>query len=313
MALVELKDGYREPTGQINKDGFEFKRVFVIKNEDTSNGMEYRIATDPVLPKFGDSYPQDPALKVSDIQLEMPSDLNFKHWTAEVTYKVPDEDEESGQNLQNGLNENLQISVRPQQYEVPFEAGYSSKNKKYDSSKKLLFPIESTTKEPLITSIYKVNTIIEISKDVLSFDYDWVKQFVNSTNFRSGKIAGMNVNKDQARMVDIVPTTQTDVNGKAYYNVRMSIEITDEDFNLRLMNKGFMRADPDDVEKLIYILKKDIAEGEIDTDTGDERIDEPAKLDLDSNLVVGDDAFYIERKPYKSLDWNVLDIPARQT
>jgi len=313
MALIELKEGYREPTGQINKDGLEFKRVFVIKNEDTSNGMEYRIATDPELPKFGDPYPQDSDLKVSDIQLEMPSDLNFQHWTAEVTYKVPDEDDDNAQNLQTGLNENLQISVRPQQYEVPFEAGYSSNNRKYDSSSKLLFPIESTTKEPLITSIYKVNTIIEISRDVLSFDYDWVKQFVNSTNYRSGRIAGMNVNKDQARMVDIVPTTQTDVNGDPYYNVRMSIEITDEDFNLRLMNKGFMRADPDDSEKLIYILKKDIAEGEIDTETGDERIDEPAKLDLDSNLVVGDDAYYIERKPYKSLDWNVLDIPSRQT
>jgi hypothetical protein len=303
---IVRKEGYKSSTAKHDSGGEEYKYVYVITNKDTSDFMEYRILNSPEIPNYGDPFPPKPSLIVTNIDITQIEDLNYYMWECEVTYSIPDDDEVVSDNWQR----DLQVSVRAQQYDVPFEMGYSQDNRLFDGNNKILFPVESTTGEPLITTKYKNNTIIDISENVANFNFDWIREYVNTTNKSSGSICGMSVKSDQARILEMAATSQVDNNGNSYYSRTISIEITQDIFNIQLMNRGFKYLN--DADELVYILKKDVAEGEIDTETGEERIDEPAKLDLFSRIAENDEAFYIEFKPYKSESWSTLGISTSQ-
>lgn len=310
---IFLKQGYREPTGKNSTSGgIEFKRVYVVTNPDTTDDMEYRIMNHPIIPKLGDSYSADNNLKVTDISISMAEDLNYLQWEVEVTYKIPDDD--SG-GAQEGFQRNLQVSGRAQQYETPLEAGYDTNNNQYKDDGTIIIPVVSTSNEPLLVTKYDANVILDINQNVSRFDFDWIREFKNSTNAKAGKIVGIDVKKDQARILDISASSQIDNTGVTYYAMTISIEVTDSDFLIKPMNKGFMKkADSADNTAREYILKSDIGIAESGTDIGNERIDEPARLTLNNEPIPANTkgGYYIPFKAYPSLNWNVLDIPSSQ-
>ena len=88
------------------------------------------------------------------------------------------------------------------------------------------------------------------------------------------------------------------------------------------MNRGF-KAETQDSAELYYILKKDVS-GETG-DTGNERIDEPAKIgakgssnadeeasNVLNEVIVGEGADYLKFKQHKTSDWSTLNIPKDQ-
>lgn len=311
---ITLKQGYRDITGKSSKDGQEYKRVYIVSNTDTTVDMEYRIINHNDIPKYGDSYPADSNLKVSNVSISMQEDVNFIEWEAEVTYKLPDDDDDSSETI-DGFTRDLQVFGRTQQYEVPLEAGYDGSNNQYKSNGDIIIPVVSTSNEALLVSKYDANIVIDITQNVSAFEFDWMRQFKNSTNSKSSNIVGINIGVNQARILDLSGASQVDATGAVYYAVTMSIEITDTDFNVRPSNKGFMMADPETASEFAvkFITKADIGTGEEGTELGDEPINEPARLTLANVPIPNGDkgAHYLEFKAYPSLDWGVLDIPSQ--
>ena len=320
---IELKQGYREPTGESSSNGQEYKRVYVVTNSDTSNDMEYRMINHPDMPKRGDSYSADPNYRVDKVAVSLQEEDNYLQWEAEVTYKIPDED--NGGSTSDTWQRNLQVSARPQQYENAFEMAYNSENEQFASEddddngfKKgdVLIPVLSTSNEPLATTTYDANILIEISQNVSRFDFNWIKEFKNSTNAKEAKIVGIDVAEGQARIVDISGVSQIDATGDTYYSTNLSIEITDKDFLVRLMNKGRMKklAQSAGTDPTEPILNGDVAPDSTDKEWKKLEVDEPVRLTLENEPIPfkTKGAFYVAFKANKSLDWGVLDIPTYQ-
>ncbi len=304
--MAEVLNGYN-PEVSLSQDdnGYKITRTYYVENDDFSDGMEYRIVNLAGIPQSGDNYP--------DAQIDLPvisrkaepynndEGGDYIYWKVTIEYGVPSDDDNGGQT--GAWSTDLRFSSRSQQYEVPFE-------KAYDDSGKLTVPVESTTGEPLIgVSKYDAKTLLEVSYNVGSFDVSITPTYTNSINASNVSIAGVKVQKGKGRIIDINSSLNTDGLGNTYYAMSITIEVVEDDHNIKPMNRGFMRQSAGS-ESLEYIIKEYIATKEVGTDIGAERIDEPAKLDKDSNIITGDTAYYIPFKAYPSLSWNTLQIPS---
>ena len=315
---IEKKSGYREPTGTLDSNGRKVTRVYVIKNNDTSDDMELRILAELELLGIYRGAPISaayPTIIVDTISIETTDgEVNFHQWEATVNYVPLSTIVDPATPVSGGFDTDLQVSGRIQQYEIALD-------KAYDGSGKKTIPVQSTTNEPLIgLTEYRANAILDISYNIGNFDFTWLKTFPNTTNAATVTLAGTKIEKEKARILDINPQSQIAPNGDSYYRVTVSIEVTNSDFLIRPMNTGFKGATQDS-DELYYILKKDVSAetGE----TGEERIDEPAKLGAaDSinaaegasnalNKVITDaTADYLKFKIYKPANWNPLQIPS---
>lgn len=312
---ISQKAGYKEPTARVSSSGKEIKHTLVVSNADTTDGMENRILEHADTPQYGDAYPYDDSLTVTDVQVGQTIDDNFLQWEVEVTYGTATDDD-GGSEQSGNWTRNLSVSGRTQQYEVPLEAGYNAKNERYSDDGEILVPVVSTSNEPLLVAVYKANIVLDISQNVSRFDFDWMRQFKNSTNASKRKICGLDVGVGQARILDLSGSNQTDTNGNDYYATTLSIEVTDDDFIERAMNKGFWQKDPDSAGSVAtkLILKKDIGEAEDGTDEGNMPVNEPVRLRLDNTPYQNGEkgANYVSFKAYPSLSWSVLNIPSSQ-
>lgn len=303
MDLIEVKVGYREPTARVTADGYDIKRVFIAKNMNTSDNMEYRIINHADLPKIGDQYPTNSTIRVSEVNVEMPSESNFRQWEATVTYKTPTAD--SGDVTEEGWQTNLQWDTRAVSYEVPFELAYDEENKK-------TIAVQSTTFETIVgATTYITNTIVDISYNTQTFRPKWIKEYCQTLNASNTSIVGISVGKGEAKLLSLSGGKRVDNLGKNYYSVSCSIEIASDDFVRRLANVGFKRSKdsskPLSAKDTIYILKNEVSD-EQDA-TGLEKINEPVKLDLDSQIIEDTAIAFLEYKEFPTSAWNVLDIP----
>lgn len=318
MDIVK-KEGYREPTAQDDSNGYSVTRIFVVENANTTDDMEMRILTHADLPKKGDAYSAlYPTLKVDKVSVEMPNELNFFHWEATVEYKTVEDNGNPGTGIGgSSIPNTVTVTPRVQQYDEAFELAYDNNNNP-------TIPVQSTSNEILPSTTVYSNIVLDINYNTQRFDYDWIREYKNTTNADERSIAGIAAKVEQARMIDIAPTPQTTETGTKYYNVTLSIEITDRDFKKRLMNRGFRKkGDSEGDEATEYILKKDVATGETET-TGDERIDEPTKLGADgannapdasfpiNEVITGSGADYLEFRQHKTSNWSVFEIPKNQ-
>jgi len=309
MAAQLLKEGYN-PELSITHDsnGEKVSRVYYVENDNYADGMEYRVLNVYGLPLYGSAYPDaDSNMVVTNRRAEPYNNDeggDFVLWKVTIEWSVPTT---STGESETGWTTNTQALARTQQYEVPFEKGY-------DSSGKLNVPVQSTSYEPLIgVTKYNANLIIDLSYNVGSFDIDNLVEFKNSTNSKNESIAGIKIDKDKGRIIDISRSAKKeDTFGNNYYTVTASIEVTDTDYKIRPMNRGFMKkGDSTDDQPVLYILKKDLASEELG-DTGLERIDEPAKLTEKNEVIVGVGAHYLEFTAYPSLNWGALQFPASE-
>lgn len=304
MELIEIKSGYREPTAERTSAGYEIKRVFVAKNLDKTNDMEYRILNHEDLPQFGDSYPSNATIKVSRVLVEMPSESNFFQWEATVTYKTPVDDSGGGE-TEEGWQENLQWDTRSVSYEVPFELGYDSGNRK-------TIAVQSTTFEPIVgATTHITNTIVDISYNTKQFRPSWVKEFSQTLNSSNMSIVGINVGKGEAKLLSVSGGRRTDGTGASYYAVTCSVEIASDDFVRRLANVGFRRAKtaakPTTAKDTVYILKNEVSDEQ--DETGLEKVNEPVKLNDNSQIIEDTSIVFLEFKEFRSASWRALNIP----
>ncbi len=309
---ISQKAGYKEPTARMTADGKEVKRTLVVETDDHSNGVENRILEHADTPNYGDAYPHDSTITVSDVSVAQALDGNFLQWEVEVTYKKESSESESGGDSVDGFKEDLQVSGSTQQYEIPLEGGYDAKNEQYDNGE-LSIPVVSTSNEPLLVSVYRANIIINITMNKSNFDFDWMRQFKNTTNSKRANIVGISVAKDQARILDLSASSQVDARGVNYYAVTMSIEITDRDYLLRPMNKGRYKADSNSASDsaVLPILEGDIATSAGD-DTKDLPVAEAVRITEKNEPIPNSDtgAHYVEFKGYPSANWGVVNIPS---
>jgi len=304
--MAEVLNGYN-PEVSLSQDdnGYKITRTYYVENDDFSDGMEYRIVNLEGIPQKGDNYP-DAEMNLPVISRKAEPYNNdeggdYIYWKVTVEYGAPSDDDNGGQS--GRWSTDLRFSSRSQQYEVPFETAYDDKGE-------LTIPVESTTFEPLVgVSKYDAKTLLEVSYNVSNFNVSSTPIYTNSINASNVSIAGVRVQKEKGRIIDINSTLSTDAIGNKYYAMSIAIEVVEGDHKISPMNRGFMRLFPGS-ESFEFIKKKLLATKENGTDIGDERIDEPAKLDKDSNVITGDTAYYIPFNAYPSLSWSSLQIPA---
>ncbi len=304
--MAEVLNGYN-PEVSLSQDdsGYKITRTYYVENDDFSDGMEYRIVNLEGIPQKGDNYP--------DAEIDLPvisrkaepynndEGGDYIYWKVTVEYGVPSDDDNGGQ---TGLwSRDLRLTSRSQQYEVPFENAYGDTGN-------LDVPVQSTTFEPLPSvTKYDAKTLLEVSYNVGSFNHSVIPSMTNSINKYNVSVAGARVQAGKGRIIDINAVSNVDGYGNRYYSVSITIEVVIEDHNIKPMNRGYMRKFPGS-QSLEYIKKEAIASKNAGTDIGDERIDEPAKLDKDSNIITGDNAYYLNFKAYPSLSWGILQIPS---
>ncbi len=305
---LQITQGYNsDVTAKSTENGYEVERVYYVKNDDTSNDMEMRILTSPLLPKRGDIYSTSfPNIKVKSVEIESPNSNNFTHWTVTVSYEtsITTSDGSDNVNLDDPTTHPATIDSTSTLIEKLVHKAYKMGSKDNERT----IPVESTTGEPL-----QLSTVIPVQEKTISvnrryYNPDW-ELLSGTINDSSIRIAGTNAEPAHAMLRQIGARNEYDNEGNLYYAITMSFQITgDADgFNTSIVNAGFNMNDGSG--GLRKILNKDVTLNSDDVDA-EETILEPAKLNP-ANYVITEvgDIFTLLFQDKRMASWGELPIP----
>jgi hypothetical protein len=312
--MTIFKKDANTPNMEFSNDsnGRTLKHKIVYYTDDISEGVEYRMGTWSGIPQKGDAYQYDPNLVVSSVRCSpidnSDEDGSFVYWYAEITYTPLSDEPNGGSDRWQDVPD--RISWSGAQYEEVVEKAYAVNGVSTVANGQPIGAIESTTREAIPATKFISNSFVTITTNQADFNPDWISEYENTVISKTSRIAGTGVDKGQARMLRINASNQVDGSGQDYYEITIEIEINKQGFNLKPMNRGFYKKDPDTAEPTarLLILKKDISNET--GDIGDERIEEPWKLDANSNPILDETAYYLDFQVMQESPWSSLPIPS---
>ncbi len=310
MAL-ELISGY-SPAVSADSDGeiVNVSRVYYVKSDDSPADIELQVLNFVDLPSIGDSISANYAgVRVDKITVD-PADASesgdFFLWNVTVTYT--NESEDGGGNKEDKLQEKPIINFGSQQYQRTVDKSYRDDDVEGEPTK----PIQNSIGDPFDPPVQVPfsNQYVTIQQNLDKFDPTWIKDFENSTNASSMKIASIEVGPEQARMLSISATPQYDINDNEYWVVGYEIEISKEGFEKEILNAGFNFFESGEGRKPARY--KDIPGNSPTAEGADDFVTDPVKIDEDGEIIDPNseqDVIYLPFKVYFPKKWETLNIP----
>jgi hypothetical protein len=277
------------------------------------------------MPARGAAYPYDPGVFVSNITLDdvkYSADktifvFNVEYGVQEGTTQKPGEDDP--------IKQPPKTSYGTVKYQVPFEKAYQPGDTQGNPTK-LVVNAAGKKFDPSAVKM-KINSLISIQYNVRIFRLEWLATYIDTINRSAVTILGVPVAAYCARINDLNAANAFDSNGREYWGVNISIEISNEVFIVYLLNNGYMakNAAGTGVPDNIYIYSKGAATPEIKCkcDFADVEnkiadgtltpVGEPHLLAADGKLLaVGETPVYLPFQQNWDIDWSPLLIPKKK-
>ena len=286
---IQFKTGYKaDVTSQNDSNGFTVVKTLYCANDDTANDMEMRILTDSQLPVKGSAYSsQFTTLILDSISCEAPNE-DFVHWEVRLTYKTFTGD---STNIADPTLLPANVKWVSFQKEKLIDKAYgaykytkSGGEGEFQTSDTPDYPIQSTSGEPFQLAVNKSTPYIEIQTYQNNFDPEWLPKYENTILLGAQRIAGMKLEDGQAYMKSINGEILFKENGDEYYNVTIQINIDEEGFDPRPINRGYFHQVNSAEDKLIEVLNEDFTENTESTNAKDP-VPEPVKLDEFTSVI----------------------------
>jgi hypothetical protein len=317
--MITVKNGYRLGGSGKTSAGYTSEREYVVlvSEDEPIDALELRVQNADGIPLIGDVISEDfPNVKVDSVT---PSEINengFRQWKVKVTYKTLTDSDFSTDPTQDPTTLKPVVNAGSVRRAEVLERAYKTDengnvtDKEGDPTDPVVNTMGDIFNPPVV--IEYSNQVLSISRNLRTFDFDWITEFENTTNKSKVRIAGTSVEKNQAFMSQIRAVSALDNNGVTYYQVQYEIEISKRGFDKQLLNIGFKKQDPDTAEPT---SKVDITYSDIQDNPGDKAdtpVSDPQRLTESGQVIVDpkDPSFYVVKKVYFPKKWTSLNIPS---
>jgi hypothetical protein len=312
---ITVKTGTREQEAEKSNDGLSGRRTYIVtvtSDIAKSDGVEFVVLDAPGIPEVGDLYATNVYVTSKRAEpLQSGDDGDWLVWSVEVTLGPPEEIDTGGGDPLDPSLPAPTFSYSTIQYERAIDKAYRDEDDEDDPTE----PIENVVGDPFdppLTTAYSTLSI-SITRSLRSFDLNKILQFQDTTNENSISIAGISVEPEQARMLQIGAQQAIDDAGEGYWQVSYQVEVSRNGFLKKVLNAGFNQ-----IAIGFPGGKKPIVYGDFfddPKDAGDdekEPVDSPQKLTSSGDLITSgneDEIYYIPFKVYFAKDWTTLDLP----